>query len=146
MAEINSDSDRADGLSPRPQKAFRFFLWLAFITACVGTGAKIFDLGVLATAWGASPPESLRLMPYGPQYPLDPGDIFIPISLLLLISYFGALIAGRMYGFERKRLLVIPVIMVLILAIVTPTVFWPMIRQLYGAGSGTIERSHTDLI
>ncbi len=138
--------ERADGAMLRSARAFKFFLWLAVIIACTGMGAKIFDLGVLATAWGASPPESLKLMPYGPQYPIDPGDLFIPISLLLLISYLGTLIAGWRSDFKFKALLVIPVIMIIILAVITPTVFWPMIRELYGAGRGTIERSQADLI
>jgi len=40
----------------------------------------------------------------------------------------------------------VPVICFVIIWIFTPTVFWPMIRELYGAGSGKIARSDPELI
>jgi hypothetical protein len=114
----------------------KVFLWLSVIASSMGLGAKAFDLMVLATAWGAAPPESLTLMPYGPRYTLDPGDFFIPISILLLVGYFGALISGWRNAGNYRVALVVPVIMIMIMAAITPTVFWPMIRELYGAGIG----------
>jgi hypothetical protein len=39
----------------------------------------------------------------------------------------------------------VPVITFLLIWIFTPTVFWPMIRELYGAGSGKIVRSDVEL-
>jgi hypothetical protein len=44
-------------------------------------GAKLFDLLVVAGAWSASPPESLKLMPYGPHAMLFLGPIIVSILL-----------------------------------------------------------------
>ena len=66
----------------------------------VGLGAKLFDLVVLAGAYSAAPPASLALMPYGPRFPVDPGDFFQPLSLSLLFGSVGALISGWKTPFE----------------------------------------------
>jgi len=126
-------------------RTFRLTLWTALIVALIGLGAKLFDLTILAPAWSASPPESLRLMPYGPNYPLDPGDFFIPVSILIVLSYFGALIAGWSTGKANRSLLLLAVAFVIIGAVATPTLFWPMIRELYGSGVGTIQRTPEQL-
>ena len=47
---------------------------------------------------------------------------------------------------EYRIWLWLPAITFLIIWIFTPTVFWPMIRELYGAGSGKIGRSDAELI
>jgi hypothetical protein len=107
-------------------------------------GAKIFDLIVVAGAWGASPPESLKLMPYGPRYPMNPGDFFQPLSALLLVGVLGALIAGWKTPFSYRLWLWMPVLMFILVWIFTPTVFWPMIRELYGIGTGRIVLSDVD--
>ena len=54
------------------------FLWFSVLCWGIGLGAKLFDLIVVAAAWGAAPPASLALMPYGPRYPINPGDFFQP--------------------------------------------------------------------
>jgi hypothetical protein len=36
----------------------------------------------------------LKYLPYGRDFPVDTGAFFIPVSALLLISHFGAAIAG----------------------------------------------------
>lgn len=116
----------------------RAFLWVSILSAAIGLGAKIFDLMVVAGAWGASPPESLKLMPYGPHYPMNPGDFFQPLSVPMLVGILGALIAGWKTPFWYRKWLGIPMLMFILIWIFTPTVFWPMIRELYGAGIGRI--------
>jgi hypothetical protein len=122
----------------------RGFLWFSILGSGIGLGAKIFDLVVVAGAWGAAPPASLALMPYGPHYPVDPGNFFQPLSALMLVGILGALISGWKTPFEYRVWLIIPVITFVIIWIFTPTVFWPMIRELYHAGK--IGRSDPDLI
>jgi hypothetical protein len=124
----------------------RGFLWLSILGWGIGLGAKLFDLLVLAGAWGAAPPASLALMPYGPRYPMDPGGFFQPLSALMVVGILGALISGWKTRLEYRVWLGVPVIAFLIIWIFTPTVFWPMIRELYGAGSGKIVKSDTELI
>lgn len=51
--------------SRRRSQWLRAFLWLSAVGWGIGLGAKLFDLLVLARSWGASPPASLSLMPYG---------------------------------------------------------------------------------
>lgn len=123
----------------------KLFLWVAVVAATIGLGGKFFDMFIIAPAWAAAPPDSLKLMPYGPNYPLDPGDFFIPVSILIIISYLGAMIAGRKGSAMVKVLLVLPFILVLIGAVATPTLFWPMIRELYGSGQGTIVHTQAEL-
>ena len=122
----------------------RAFLWCSILCGAIGLGAKIFDLIVVAGAWGASPPESLKLMPYGPRYPMNPGDFFQPLSALLLVGVLGALIAGWKTPFSYRLWLWMPVLMFILVWIFTPTVFWPMIRELYGIGAGRIILSDVD--
>jgi hypothetical protein len=126
-------------------RSLKLFLWVAVIVATIGLGGKLFDLIILAPAWAAGPPESLKLMPYGPKYPLDPGDFFIPVSIIIIVSYSSALIAGWKALPSARMLLVVPVLLVLIGAIATPTLFWPMIRELYGAGIGTVSYNDDSL-
>ena len=124
----------------------RVFLWFSVFGWGIGLGAKLFDLIVVASAWGAAPPASLSLMPYGPHYPLNPGDFFQPLSALMVVGIFGALISGWKTPLGYRIWLWVPVISFLIIWIFTPTVFWPMIRELYGAGSGKIVKSEAELI
>jgi hypothetical protein len=122
------------------------FLWISILAAGIGLGAKIFDLVVLAGAWGASPPGSLTLMPYGARYPIDPGNFFQPLSVILLAGILGALISGWKTPFEYRVWLLLPVLMFILIWIFTPTVFWPMIRELYGVGRGRIVESDAQVI
>jgi len=124
----------------------RGFLWFSVLGWGIGLGAKLFDLIVVAGAWGAAPPTSLGLMPYGPRYPINPGDFFQPLSALMVVGILGALISGWKTRLEYRIWLWVPVISFLIIWILTPTVFWPMIHELYGAGSGKIARSDAELI
>ena len=124
----------------------RAFLWVAILSWGIGLGAKLFDLLVLAGAYTAAPPASLALMPYGPRFPIDPGDFFQPLSLFIVVGLLGSLISGRKTPFQYRVWLWLPAIMFLIIWILTPTVFWPMIRELYGAASGKIGSSEAELI
>ena len=124
----------------------RGFLWLSVLGWGIGLGAKLFDLIVVAGAWGAAPPTSLALLPYGPRYPMNPGDFFQPLSALMVVGILGALISGWKTRLAYRIWLWVPVIAFLIIWILTPTVFWPMIRELYGAGSGKIVRSAAELM
>lgn len=124
----------------------RGFLWFSVLGWGIGLGAKLFDLIVVASAWGAAPPTSLGLMPYGPHYPINPGDFFQPLSALMVMGIVGALISGWKTPLEYRIWLWVPVIAFLIIWIFTPTVFWPMIRELYGVGSGKIVRNDAELI
>ena len=64
----------------------------------------------------------------------------------MVLGILGALISGWKTRLEYRIWLWVPVITFLIIWIFTPTVFWPMIRELYGAGSGKTARSDAELI
>lgn len=123
----------------------RGFLWFSILAMGIALGAKLFDLIIVAGAWGAAPPESLTLMPYGPRYPMNPGDFFQPLSLVMLVGILGALIAGWKTRLPYRMWLGIPVIAFVIVWILTPTVFWPMIGQLYHAGTGKVVLGDAEL-
>ncbi len=124
----------------------RGFLWYLILGSAIGLGAKIFDLVVVAGAWGAAPPASLALMPYGPHYPVDPGTFFQPLSVLMLVGILGALISGWKTPWEYRIWLVVPVITFTLIWIFTPTVFWPMIIDLYRAGTGKVPQTDAVLL
>ena len=124
----------------------RAFLWFSLLVWGIGLGAKLFDLIVIAGAWGAAPPASLSLMPYGARYPWNPGSFFQPLSAVMVLGILGALIGGWKTPFEYRVWLWLPAIAFLVIWILTPTVFWPMIRDLYGAASGRIVKSDADLV
>jgi hypothetical protein len=68
------------------------------------------------------------------------------ISLVFAVGILGALISGWKARRDYRIWLCVPVITFVIIWILTPTVFWPMIREVYGAASGRIVRSDADLI
>jgi hypothetical protein len=122
------------------------FLWLSILGWGIGLGAKIFDLLVLGSAWGASPPTSLALLPYGARWPIDPGTFFQPLSVVMLLGMLGAYISGRKTSFEYRRWLLLPLGAFLIIWLCTPTLFWPMINQFYGAATGRHPMSELGLV
>src|SRR6188474_3170375 len=93
-ADMTPSITRERTLSPRRLRVMRSFLWLSVTAAGIGLGAKLFDLLVVATAWGASPPASFVHLPYGKDYPIDPGTFFQPLSASILIGIIGALVSG----------------------------------------------------
>lgn len=127
-------------------RLLRIFLWISVLGGGIGLGAKIFDLLVLAGAWGAAPPDSLALLPYGPRFPFDPGEFFQPLSLVMVIGVVGALITGWKTPFDYRVWLLLPVITLAIVWAITPTVFWPMINELYGTATGRLTRSDAEAV
>ena len=127
-------------------RLMRFFLWTSVVGWGLGLGGKLFDLLVVAGAWSASPPASLALLPYGPRFPMNPGDFFQPLSIVMAVSVVAALICGWKAPREFRLWLWLPVIMFLIIWALTPTVFWPMIRELYGSSIGRISRTDAELV
>ena len=97
---------------PRRANVTRLFLWISVLAWGILVGAKLFDLRVLAGAWSASPPESLRLLPYGPRFPVDTGEFFIPSSAALLVASFGALISGWQTPRRFRVLLLVSAVMI----------------------------------
>lgn len=119
------------------KKLTRAFLWLSVLTWGVGLGGKLFDLLVFSRDWGANPPDSLSLYPYGRRFPVNPGDFFQPLSILMAIAILGALISGWKTPRSYRIWLILPVIMFVLIWIATPTLFWPMISEIYLAAKGT---------
>jgi len=127
-------------------KLMRLFLWMSVLGWGVGLGAKLFDLLVVAGAWSASLPASLTLLPYGPRFPMNPGDFFQPLSIFMAVRVMPALICGWKAPRRLRLWLWLPVIMFFIIWAITPTVFWPMIRGLYGSSVGRISRTDAELV
>src|SRR4051794_21130591 len=130
----------------RRLKLLRIFLWISVFGWGIGLGAKLFDLLVVAGAWSASPPGSFALLPYGPRFPMNPGDFFQPLSMIMVVGIIGALIAGWKTPARLRLWLWMPLISFLVIWAITPTIFWPMIRQLYGIATGKIAASGAEAI
>jgi hypothetical protein len=122
--------------TPWRQRLTRFFLWVSVLAWGVLLGAKLFDLRVLVGAWSASPPQSLGLLPYGPQYPVDTGEFFIPSSAALLVAAFGALISGWRTPWKYRAWLMLSAAMILVTLIFTVSVFWPRNVALWQVAKG----------
>jgi len=127
-------------------RLLRFFLWISVLACGVGLGAKLFDLLVVAGAWSASPPASLTLLPYGPHYPINPGDFFLPLSVAIVVGIFGALISGWKTPRQDRVWLLLPAISFALVWAITPTLFWSMNHQLYYGSIGEITKSDAELI
>jgi hypothetical protein len=127
-------------------RTMKFFLWISVLGWGIGLGAKLFDLLVVAGAWGAAPPASFALLPYGPHYPLNPGTFFQPLSAVMALGIIGALISGWRAPIRLRFWLWLGVIMFLLIWAITPTVFWPMINQQYGIATGKIVASDAEAI
>lgn len=124
----------------------RAFLWLSIAGWGIGLGGKLFDLLVVARAWGAHPPDSLSLMPYGDRFPINPGDFFQLLSVVMAVSVVGALIAGWKTRWPYREWLLLPVIAFVIIWAATPTIFWPIIHELYGTTIGRTTHTDTELV
>src|SRR5207248_9635434 len=75
-------------------RLMRIFLWISVLGWGIGLGAKLFDLLVVAGAWSAAPPASFALLPYGPHFPINPGDFLQPLSGVMVLGILGELISG----------------------------------------------------
>jgi|SRR5882724_2390411 len=113
----------------------RIFLWISVLAWGIGVGAKLFDLRVLAGAWSAGPPESLTLLPYGPRFPVDPGQFFISVSPTILIASVGALVTG--WSTPYRRWLWCSAAFIFLVFLLTIVVMWPMNTALYAAAPGS---------
>ena len=122
----------------------RFFLWVSVLAWGPLVGAKVFDLVVLAGAWSGAPPQSLRLLPYGPDYPVDTGEFFIPSSAALLLSTFGALVSGWTTPLQYRGLLVASALSIFATLILTVTIFWPMNGALWAYASHSPRSTHNE--
>lgn len=121
---------------PLRQRLTRIFLWISVVSWGVLLGGKLFDLRVLVGAWSASPPESLRLLPYGPSYPVDTGEYFFPSSVALLVCSFGALATGWRTPFRYRIWLALPPLMMLATLVFTILWFWPQNAALWAVAKG----------
>jgi len=119
------------------ERVTRFFLWILVIAWGILLGAKLFDLRVLVGAWSASPPESLSLLPYGPRYPVDTGEFFIPSSAALLLASLGALISGWKTPPHYRILLLLSAVMIFATLIFTVLAFWPRNAALWAVAKGS---------
>ena len=142
---ITNSQGRTPQMSAR-LRVMQVFLWMSALGWGVGLGAKLFDLLVVAGAWSAAPPASFALLPYGPRFPMNPGDFFQPLSAVMVLGILGALISGWRTPVQLRFWLWLGVIMFLIIWAITPTVFWPMIHQLYGTATGKIVASDAESI
>lgn len=122
--------------SPWRQRIVRGALWFAAIAWGVLLGAKVFDLVVLAGAWSAAPPASLRLLPYGAAYPVNTGDFFIPPSALLLVAMWIAVFAGWRTPMRYRRWLLASALTILVVLVFTVASFWPMNAALWAVAKG----------
>lgn len=109
----------------------RTMVWICVLAWGPLLGAKIFDLLVLAGAWSADPPRSLRLLPYGPNYPIDTGDFFIPSSAALLCASIGSLVAGWRTPLAYRGLLAASTLAIFSILVMTVIFFWPMNSDLW---------------
>ena len=126
------------------ERVCRSFLWLAVLVSGPLLGAKLFDLVVLAGAWGANPPASLAMMPYAKAWPVDTGVFFIPFSALMLVAGFAALVAGWRTPWRYRWLLCLPSVGILALLVLTVVAFWPMNAALYYHGVASPKDTITD--
>ena len=111
----------------------RTFLWISVLAWGIGVGAKLFDLRVLAGAWSAMPPESLILLPYGPRFPVDPGQFSMLVSPTILIASVGALVTGWRTVSQYRLWLWCSAALIALVFLLTIVVMWPMNTALYAA-------------
>jgi hypothetical protein len=113
----------------------RIFLWIAVLAWGIGVGAKLFDLRVVAGAWSAMPPESLMFLPYGPRFPVDPGQFFMLVSPTILIASVGALATG--WRTPYRLWLWFSAALIFLVFLLTIVAMWPMNTALYAAAPGS---------
>jgi Domain of unknown function (DUF1772) len=135
---LGTDDEMQMNVNPPRVRWLVIFLWISVFAWGIGLGAKLFELVVLIPAWAANPPASLSLLPYGQRWPFNPGDFFQPLSVLLVIGTLGALVSGWNASRTYKAWLWASLISLLVIWVATPTLFWPMILDLYAASTGSL--------
>lgn len=116
-------------------KLMRAFLWVSVLAWGIGVGAKLYDLRVVAGAWSAELPQSLRLLPYGPHFPVDPGKFFLPTSIATLLAALGALLAGWKTPLNYRSWLWSSALLILAVWVFTVVSFWPKNAALFATAS-----------
>ena len=139
-----SDFLGANMISSSSRKWLTCILWSLVLGWAVALGAKIFDLLVVATAWGASPPASFQYLPYGKAYPIDPGNFFQPLSILILLSAICALVFG--WRTSARRLIFLSLASLVVIWMFTPTVFWPMLTELWEIHKGRLSKTEVETV
>lgn len=103
----------------------------------VGALAGVACRVISRSAWSASPPESLSLLPCGPRWPVDTGEYFFPSSVALLICSLGALVAGWSTPVRYRIGLALPPLMMLATVAFTISWFWPQNAALWAVAKGS---------
>jgi hypothetical protein len=124
----------------------RAFLWCSVTLWGIALGAKLFDLLVLARAWGGDVPASLVFYPYGKSWPIDPGNFFQPLSALLLLSIVGALWSGWKTKAAYRRCLEVSVVAFILIWLATPTIFWPTINAIYQVAHHRVSLADSEVL
>jgi hypothetical protein len=122
---------------PAHSQLHRIFLWVSVLAWGIGVGAKLFDLRVLAGAWSAAPPESLSLLPYGPRFPVNPGQFFLLVSPTILIASVAALVTGWSTPSGHRLWLWCSAALIVLVWLLTMVIMWPMNTALYAAAPGS---------
>lgn len=112
-------------------------LWVMVFTGGLVLGAKLFDLRVLVGAWSHSPPESLNLLPYGPRWPVDTGDFFIPLSGGYLLASLAGLVAAWPTPLKYRGLFLVSFATCFIGLVLTVTQMWPRNAALWAVAKGS---------
>ena len=107
------------------ERVTHVLLWAMVLTGGMVVGAKLFDLRVLVGAWSLSPPESLSLLPYGPRWPVDTGDFFIPLSGAYLLTSLAALLVAWPTPFKYRGLILLSFATCFVALVITVTQMWP---------------------
>jgi hypothetical protein len=72
-----------------------------------------------------------NLYPYGKGWPIDPGNFFQPLSAFLLLAIVGALWSGWKTNRSYRLSLELSVGAFALIWLATPTLFWPIINEIY---------------
>ncbi|MGD9589000.1 MAG: DUF1772 domain-containing protein [Pyrinomonadaceae bacterium] len=117
----------------------RGVLWISVIAWGILLGGKLFDHVVLVSAWSADPPASLKLLPYGPSYPVDTGDYFFPSSVALLVCSLAVFVSGWQTPWTYRWRLFLPPLMLLVILVFTVLWFWPANAALWKVAQGSAD-------
>ena len=74
---------------------------------------------------------------------MDPGLFFQPLSALILLGFVGALACG--WGATCRKWILVSLAAFIVIWILTPTVFWPMIYQMWEVHRGRMILSEFEI-
>lgn len=77
---------------------------------------------------------------------MDPGDFFQPLSIVMAVGIIGAVVSAWRLSSPVRFWLWVALGSFLVIWAVTPTIFWPMIDQLWGIYRGRIAASDAEAI